>query len=79
MSGHEDHIIQLIEERGEVAQLEDGFHHFFPHGDHGCWNTHGLRVIAEHLEELNQPLRDELEAAWRMETREDETEDGEAR
>lgn len=39
----------------------DGFYHFWDNkNNNGCWGSNELRAIADKLEEINKPYREEL-------------------
>ena len=47
-------VIDLIEERKEFVEGDDGYTYFWPtNGNHGCFSPHELRWIADELDKRN--------------------------
>lgn len=51
-------IIKTIKD--DIIQDVDGYYYFWPAEGGGYFNEFTLRVIADHLEELNKPWDDEI-------------------
>ena len=48
---------------GNATKDVDGFYYFWPYGT-GCWNDYSLRLIADTIEFLNEPLETRLKQAF---------------
>jgi hypothetical protein len=45
---------------GDFIRDVDGYFYYWAN-DYGCWSSNTLRVIAEKLEEINEPYEKEVE------------------
>lgn len=63
MTPHSEEIarlIRLVDERKEIAPLEDGYLYYFPDGQHGALSPWMLRAIADELDLRNAPWDEKI-------------------
>ncbi len=54
-------IINVARERGEFVTMEDGFMYYWPEACRGALSSAELRVIADHLDDVNRAWQNQIE------------------
>ncbi len=65
MNAYAKRIIEMVHQRGEIAPLDDGFQRWWP-SNHGAISSDDLRIIADELDRLNEPLAKSIELYFSM-------------
>lgn len=50
---------------GEILREVDGYFYFFPEPMGGFWQSHGMREIADKMDEMNKPWDQEIDLYFR--------------
>lgn len=53
MTNHERRVIEVLDKRGDLVTLDDGFVCFWPLGNGGALCSHDLRIVADELDRRN--------------------------
>ena len=61
VSDWKNRIIAMIRERNELVMFEDGFWYYWPNrNSQGALSMTDLRIIADHLQELNREWEEQI-------------------
>lgn len=63
-------VLECVNQRQEICQEVDGFRYYWPHNHpHGCLSAAALRIIADELDRLNEPIEKIIEEQLNEHTR----------
>ena len=60
-------VLLSVKEQKEIIADVSGFYYYWPKGNKGMFCSASLRVIADELDRINEPLDKEIEAYFNKE------------